>query len=73
MSKYTVTLTQAHIRYTQTIVEVEADENAMSSDVAELAKAQAVDDWKELDGEDSGCLDIEVVGDHCATTLWRED
>jgi hypothetical protein len=41
--KYTVTLTQARIRYTQAIVRVEADEDAESYDIADLTKAQAVE------------------------------
>lgn len=70
MTKYTVTLTQAHIRYTETTVEVEAE---TETDAATLAKSDASAVWTATDGEDPGYLDIEVSNDESGSVGWRED
>lgn len=70
MTKYTVTLTQAHMRYTQAVAEVDAED---SNDAAEKAKAMVTLSWQPTDGEDTGHLDISVESEAGGCEDWRED
>lgn len=69
MAKYTVTLTQAHITYTQATVEVEAESDRDAGMLAKLAAKM----WERLDSEDDGHLDIDVKDDIGSSMSWRED
>jgi hypothetical protein len=72
MAKYTVIMTQAHIRYTQAVVEVEAEQDAASNDIYALAMSHPVE-WTDQDGEHLGHCDVEISSEHGCQMTWRED
>jgi hypothetical protein len=71
MEHFKVTLTQAYIRYSQVVVDVQAvDGNAAGAIARNRAKEMW---WRQLDGDDTGCLDIVVENDAGGATGWRLD
>ena len=70
MTKYTVTLTQAHLRYTTATVEVEARDHVHAA----LLTHRMTLDWVPHHGpEDLGHCDFEVTGPDGGSISWRED
>ena len=71
MEHFKVTLTQAYIRYSQVVVDVQAvDEESAAEAARSRAKTEV---WWRVDGDDTGCLDIVVENDAGGATGWRED